>query len=373
MIYLDAAATLPPDPEIWPYLAQFYQTLPGNPSATHEAGKKAASALRGARAWLAGLFHLPEEAVIFTSGGTESINLALKGGLKPGGRLLISGLEHAAVAQTAKELEGKGVPVRRLKHRRDGSIDEADLAAALRERPDLISIQQVNSETGVMQPVTELAAQIKAGSPQSLFHVDGVQAFGKFPCNLKGIDLYSISGHKFRALPGVGALIRTTPQPLSVQQQGGGQEFGLRSGTENLCGALSLQWAGARAINKQAENLRKVSRFKQELMGRLQQKLPQVRCFEPAMASPYILLLFFPGCLGEILLNQLSGQGVMVSTGSACNAKSKKLSPTLTALGFSPPEIKSTLRLSFHPDLLPVKPEKVAQELVLALAATSLS
>ncbi|MDX2471941.1 MAG: aminotransferase class V-fold PLP-dependent enzyme [SAR324 cluster bacterium] len=367
MIYFDAAASVPPDPKLWAALAELNAPFLGNPSSTHPMGRKAKEVIEGVRSQFAKTFSVPKEAVLFCSGGTESINMALKGIVKASNTLLISPLEHPAVTNAAKALEEAGCGLELLSLTPEGLIDLEGLKAQLKSKPNLVSIQAQNSETGLMQKVNEIGRLIKQESPKTLFHVDGVQAFTKSNLTIKNIDLLSISGHKFRALTGVGLLILGSNLALKCLQDGGGQEFGLRSGTENVNGIFSLGFAAKEAFTNVVEKQAKVEVYAKALLDYLQSELNWVEPYQPLNKSPYVVSLWLKGLLGEVALNHLGQQGVMVSTGSACNARTKKLSSTLKILGFSDQRIKESIRLSFHPDFLEVAPEVVGQKMVATL------
>ena len=364
MIYFDAAATVPPDPKLWAALAKLNLVPIGNPSSTHPMGKNAKDVIEGVRSQFSNYFSVPKEAILFCSGGTESINMAIKGVVTAPSTILISPLEHPAVTNAAKSLQEAGSNVELLRLTPEGQIDLKDLKERLKSIPRLVSIQSQNSETGVIQQVNDIGQMIKQESPKTLFHVDGVQAFTKIHLNLKHIDLLSLSGHKFRALSGVGLLVLGSNLALKALQNGGGQEFGLRSGTENVNGIFSLGFALKNALANPAEQKAKVEAYVKELLGYLQGQLDWVEAYEPDHKSPYVVSLWLKGLLGEVALNHLGQQGVMVSTGSACNARTKKLSATLKALGFSDTRIKESIRLSFHPNFLDSSPEVAGKIMV---------
>ena len=367
MIYLDAAATSPPAADCRAFVQEVLSRSWANPSSPHAWGLAGAKLLQQAREAFAAWFQVPLEGVIFCASGSEAINLAIKGSLAKGGEILISSMEHPAVEETAKALEQQGCRLTRLAPvPQTGQVDLGDLQAKLGPQVKLVSIQQVNNETGVIQPLEAIAQRIKQFAPQALFHVDGVQGFGKLPLVLPGVDLYSLSGHKLGALPGAGVLIRRKPVPLAPLIHGGGQEWGLRSGTENLPALASLAWAAGRALGQLQRHKEQATAWQDSFLRALAQGNLPFAAFTPPERSPYILQLGFSGVLGEVLVNHLSQQGILVGKGSACQAKAKKISFGLKALGWSDQRIKEGIRISLSHDWWPPEPEIVAKAVLQA-------
>ncbi|OGG94620.1 MAG: hypothetical protein A2527_05390 [Candidatus Lambdaproteobacteria bacterium RIFOXYD2_FULL_50_16] len=371
MLYLDSAATTRPRPEVVELVAEFLRSPAGNPSSVHPAGMLKRKQLQEAREQLALLLGVPLEGVTFTSGGTESINLAIKGVLfnrgKIKGQLVTSPLEHKAVTETASWFESLGGKVEWVRiDPKTGQVDQNHLSELVGPQTGLVSIQQVNSETGIIQDLPGVAKIIKTKNPACWFHVDGVQGFGKLPLALRetGIDLYSISGHKIGGLTGAGALIQTQRIALEAQLSGGGQEGGRRAGTENLVSILALAKAAQLTFSERLANGSQVENWGRTFIAALSNELPVQLAGSDAVRSPYLFTLLFDKILGEVLLHHLAQKGIYLSQGSACQARSKQLSPSLKALGLKDEQIRSSLRISLAPAELTHSPIEVAQQFI---------
>ena len=317
MYYLDNASTTRPHPEVVERVYECLTNSFGNPSSVYSLGVHAAQQIQEARRILAEIFRVPQAGILFCAGGSESNNLAIKGvaGLarKKGGNLVTSNLEHACVANTIKHLEEQGferrvVPV----NPQTGQIELKELEQAVDEKTILVSIHHVNNETGVKQDLAKIGRQIKNKNPKSIYHVDGVQAFGKIPILLKqtGVDLYSVSAHKIHGVKGVGALIQTKKTLLEPLIHGGGQEFGYRSGTENVAGISAFGLAAQIAQKNLESNLKMVTEFSAWFCKEISQRVPQVQLLQiedPAQHRiPHIVSLSIRGVLGEVLLKSFS-------------------------------------------------------------------
>lgn len=340
MIYLDAAATTPVRREVleamWPYLAGSY----GNPSSHHEMGAQAARALASARERVAAQLSCRPGEIIFTSGGTEADNLAVKGlalGAPRGRHIVTTAIEHEAVLASCDYLtrhhafEVTYVPVD-VRAR----VKPAQFAAAIRPDTTLCTVMLANNEVGTIQPVAELAALArKWGVP---FHTDAVQACGALPLQIQdlGVDAMSLSGHKLGAPKGVGALFvrgRLTLEPLL---HGGGQERGRRSGTENVAGAIALATALELAQREVGTTAAHLSPLRDQLIAGIQAIAPTALLTgDPTNRLPNNASFCFPGTAGEAVLLQLEERGVLCSSGSACAAGSDEPSHVLTAMGIS--------------------------------------
>jgi len=350
--YLDNAATTPMDAEVaqacLPYLTENF----GNPSSIHHLGVSARRALGEARERLAGLLGLPPQAVTFTSGGTEADNLALRGAFASprlrGDRLIVSAFEHPAVLRTAEALARQGVRVDRIPVTRAGVVDVAAFERLLGPDVRMLSCMAVNNELGTVQPLEELGRALKRAAPHALFHVDAVQAFGKMPIpwHQARVDLLSVSAHKVHGPKGVGALIRCRPVPLEPWLEGGGQEEGLRSGTENLFGAaafaLAAQRTAERCRTQAEERLRYAEQWREELAGH-----PRVKLFRSERESPYIVHFSLAPLPGETILTHLEQEGLLASAGSACHTRTPEPSHVLLAAGFQERDALSSIGLSF--------------------------
>ena len=365
-LYLDNAATTQPLPEVLdaaqPYLAERF----GNPSSLHPEGLEAYRAINRNREQIARLLEVPPQAVVFTSGGTESDNLALRGVFASprlkGDRLLISAIEHPAVSETARALEREGVRVERLPVTGAGVLDLARLEEVLDGDVRLLSCMAVNNELGTTQPLVEIGRLLKARAPRAVFHVDAVQAFTKAPLPWReaAIDLLTLSGHKIHAPKGVGALVRCSPVPLEPWLLGGGQEGGLRSGTENTFAVVAMGEAATRSTARHREQ-----RGEREACFRgwleFLAEFPRLKVFRSPAATPFIINFCNPPIPGEVTLHHLAEQGLLVSTGSACSTRKPEPSAVLLAVGMSEQEALSSIRLSFsHSNTLAGQPEVFA-------------
>jgi cysteine desulfurase len=352
MIFLDAAATTPVRREVleamWPYLTGEF----GNPSSHHSLGEAAAAALTGARAATAKALGCRPGEVVFTSGGTEADNLAVKGialarrAADPRlDRVAISAVEHPAVEESARYLERvHGFAVDVIPVDRFGQVSEEALAAVLQPGTALVSIMYANNEVGTVQPIARLAALARAhGVP---FHTDAVQAAGWLPLDTGalGVDALSISGHKLGAPKGSGALFvrgRVRMEPLV---HGGGQERGRRSGTENVAGAVAL----ATALTLPREPSWSVAALRDGFIGAVLAGVPGAQLTgHPTERLPSVASFCFPGTSGESVLLELERQGIICSSGSACAAGSDAPSPVLLAMGIEPEVAQTAVRFSF--------------------------
>ncbi len=360
MYYLDNAATTRPYPEVIEKVQQCLGDDFGNPSSVHPVGIQAKMLVDESRKTLAKLFDVPLAGITFCSGGTESDNLALKGILqndtKFRGRLVSTRLEHAAVLQTTEWLEQWGVGIDFVNiDKKTGQIDLEHLEKLIVPETRLVSVQHVNSETGIIQNLEKISRIIKEKNPSVLFHSDGVQAFCKIPVNLKalGVDLYSISGHKFHGIKGAGALILPRKINLRTILHGGGQELGIRSGTENIPGIAAMGIAAKLSHKQLIANLEKVEEFSSLLKKALIKDIKQICIFHPPETVPHIISFSIPGIPGEVLLNHLVEKNIFISTGSACNANKSRISPALQALGYSQQKIRETVRISIAANEIP--------------------
>lgn len=356
-IYLDNSATTPVDLEAAELAYKVMTEDFGNPSSLHGKGMAAERILKNARRQVAAAISADESEIIFTSGGTEADNMAIKGIAraygKRGKHIITSAVEHPAVLNTCKALEAEGFAVTVLPVDRLGRVNPRDLEKALRKDTILVSLMLVNNEVGTLQPVREVAKLLANCRPKPFLHVDAVQAFGKMPINPKawGIDLLAASGHKIHAPKGVGALYLAKGVRIIPITDGGGQEANLRSGTENLPAIAAFGFAAEKArLNMQA-NLEQVQRVRQRFLEGLTglDGWQAHGAADGANGLPHVLNIGFAGTKSEVLLHSLEEGGVYVSSGSACSAKKDTLSPVLTAMGLSRQEIEGSLRFSFSP------------------------
>ena len=352
MHYLDNAATTRVLPEAAEAAVHAMCEEFGNPSSLHRMGLEASHLLEDSRRTVASALGCLPEEVYFTACGTESTNISLRGAAHLNrhkkGRIITTEIEHAATVNTAKQLAADGFDVVFLAPDATGHITPEVLSEALTEDTILLSCQLVNNEIGTVLPIQALTAAIKKKAPKALVHCDGVQAFGKLPMRVRpmDVDLLTVSGHKIHAPKGCGALYVKKGVRILPRAFGGGQERGLRPGTE-ATPAIAAFGAAAAAVPELAGQR---ARF-EELMNRLLaglERQEEILLHRPARHAPYILNLSVPGIRSETLLHFLAQRGVYVSSGSACSRG--KSSPVLAALGLPPAEIDSALRVSLSRD-----------------------
>ena len=326
----------------------------GNPSAMHLKGVEAEKYVRDSAQTLARLLKVNEKEIIFTSGGTESHNLALFGGAEAnkrmGNHIITTAVEHAAVGQPVERLEQMGYEVTIVPVDERGVVRLDALEKALREDTILVSTMYVNNEVGAVMPVEEIARLVHEKSPKAFYHVDAIQAFGKYRIYPKklGIDMLSVSSHKIHGPKGVGFLYINDKVRVQPQILGGGQQAGMRSGTDNVPGIAGLGVAAKMVYTDFEEKIKHMYQLKEHLAeGFL--KLPDVRLngMELREGAPQILSASFMGVRSEVLLHTLEDRGIYVSAGSACSSHKRKAAGTLSAMGMDAPQRESTLRFSF--------------------------
>jgi len=356
VIFLDAAATTPVRREVldamWPYLTGGF----GNPSSHHTLGETAAAALAQARRTVADVLGCRQGDVVFTSGGTEADNLAVKGialarqAANPLlDRVVISAVEHPAVEESARYLERfHGFAVDVVPVDSTGRVTPEALAGVLRPETALVSIMYANNEVGAIQPIAALAELARAqGIP---FHTDAVQAAGWLPLDTRplGVDAMSISGHKLGAPKGSGLLFVRSRTRLEPVIHGGGQERGRRSGTENVAGAVGLAAALTLARDRQAGEQARVAALRDRFIAAVLAGVPDAFLTgHPSERLPSVASFCFPGTSGESVLLELERRGVVCSSGSACAAGSDAPSPVLTAMGIPAEVAQTAVRFSF--------------------------
>ena len=366
--YFDNAATTQVRPEAAQAAVEAMTREWGNPSSVYAFGAQAAARVKGWRADVAeALGCLPEE-LYFTSCGTESDNWAIRCGVelnrKKGKHIVTTAIEHAAVLESCRELERQGYEVTYLTPDHWGQIAPQQLEAALREDTVLVSMMLVNNELGTILPVKEAARAIKRSGCPALLHCDAVQGFLKVPFTPKelGVDLLSISGHKIHAPKGIGGLYIKKGLKLPALIRGGGQESGLRSGTE-ATGQIAALAAAARSGKESMQtDLAHMAAIREETAGRLQEEVPGLKIISPE-GAPHILAVTMPGYKSEVVVRYLSDRGVCLSSGSACHKG--KPSHVFAALKLPKAELDGALRISFSSDT----GEEDVDALVQALAA----
>ena len=352
--YFDNSATTKCYPEVAEIVVKTMTEDFGNPSAMHLKGVEAEKYVREAAQILAKILKVNEKEIIFTSGGTESNNLALFGGAdankRSGNHIITTSVEHAAVGQPAERLEQMGYEVTIVPVDHRGVVQLEALEKALRPDTILVSTMYVNNEVGAVMPVEEIAKLVHEKSPKALYHVDAIQAFGKYRIYPKkaGIDMLSVSSHKIHGPKGVGFLYINEKARIQPQILGGGQQAGMRSGTDNVPGIAGLGVAAKMVYTDFDKKIEHMYQLKERLAeGFL--KLPDVRLngMEIREGAPQILSASFLGVRSEVLLHTLEEKGIYVSAGSACSSHKRKAAGTLSAMGMEAAQRESTLRFSF--------------------------
>ena len=365
--YLDNSATTRCLDSVAELVAKVMLEDYGNPSSRHQKGVDAEQYLRTARETIARTLKVNEKEIFFTSGGTESNNWALLGGAyanrRAGKHVITTAVEHAAVLMPMQYLKEQGFRVTYLPVDEKGRISLADLEEAICEDTILVSIMYVNNEIGTIEPVAEAAKLIKKKNSRILFHVDAVQAYGKmtiYPKRL-GVDMLSVSAHKIHGPKGIGFLYVNEKVKLHPLILGGGQQKGMRSGTDNVPGAAGLAVAAAEAYAHLEESTVHLLELKKQMMDgllELSQKIAEnkksplppvvIHSEEGEKSAPHIVSAAFPGVRSEVLLHALEERGIYVSAGSACSSNKKlPVSTVLKELHLRPELLESTLRFSF--------------------------
>ncbi len=365
MIYLDNSATTRPFDEVIDKMSACMREEYFNPSAVYAPAMLAGRILTETREAIASQLG-GRVKVVFTSGGTEADNLALLGTARAlrgrKGHFITTKVEHPAILETAAELERLGHSVTYIGVDEEGTVDVDALVDAVREDTALVSVMQVNNEVGAVMPIEEISRRVKEKNPRTLIHVDGVQGFMRVPMHMNrmGVDLYSLSGHKIHGPKGIGALAMSDrARPLCIAF-GGGQENGLRSGTENVPGIAGLGQA-VRAFARLDDPASDMMELKMRLRDGILQAVPDAKVNGPTGGAPHILNVTFH-VKGEVLLHALEGAGILCSTGSACASHKKSASHVLTAMGVPDKEIDGALRFSLCPMNTPEEiDETVAQ------------
>lgn len=358
-VYLDNSATTRVFQDVAELMKKIMCEDYGNPSSLHRKGVQAESYLRYAKETLAGILKVNEKELFFTSGGTESDNLALIGcalaNQRRGRHLITTQIEHPAILQTMKYLESLGFRVTYLPVDATGRIRLEDLRRSIGSDTILVSVMHTNNEVGSLQPIAEAGTLIKRMNPNTLFHVDAVQGFGKariYPKRMN-IDLLSASGHKIHGPKGVGLLYAGEKVKIQPINFGGGQQLNLRSGTENVPGIAGMARAAEILYQHLEEDVNQLYRCKRYFVEGLQRMegvkvnglLPDGSCGEGT--APHVVSVSFVGVRSEVLLHTLEDAGIYVSAGSACSAHKPQPSATLKAIGVEKALLESTIRFSF--------------------------
>lgn len=365
MAYLDNSATTQPCRAAVEAMVRCMTEGFYNPSSVYRPAVDAFRAVRECRETLLKAVHCDGCDLYFTSGGTESNNLAILGAAAKmrGPRICaVSAVEHPSVREPFERLRAEGWDVRVIGVSEDGALRWDELERALDDGAALVSCMQVNNETGALLDAERLRRTVNG---RALIHVDGVQGFLRVPFDMKNADLYTLSGHKIHGPKGIGALVVRRGVRLEPRQIGGGQESGMRSGTENTPGIAGLHAAAKELIAVQSTLGGELMQKKLHLIGKFREAVPEmlVNGPEPEHAAPHIVNLSFPGVRGEVMLHALESEGVYASTGSACSSKKLKVSGVLTAMGVAPARAEWALRFSLSPHTTMEEIDDAAQKL----------
>lgn len=352
--YLDNSATTRVFPEVVDLMVKTMSTDYGNPSSMHTKGVEAENYIKEATKTFAQILKVQEKEIYYTSGGTESDNWALIGTAmanhRTGNHIVVTAMEHPAVGAVADFLEKQGFDVTRLSVDEQGRIDPEKLRDAVREDTIVVSMMYVNNEIGAVQDIAALSRVIKAKNPKTYVHVDAIQAFGKYHIYPKrmGIDMLSVSSHKLHGPKGVGLLYIDDKVKIVPIIYGGGQQKGMRSGTDNVPGIAGFGLAAKMTYDRLDEKIARMYALKKRLVDGLME-LPDVHIHGMAVeeGAPHIVSAAFVGVRSEVLLHTLEERGIYVSAGSACSTHKRNASPTMQAIQAPKPLTEATVRFSF--------------------------
>jgi len=353
MLYFDHCASTPPYDEVVQTLSEVMRMQYSNPSSIHQAGLAAEKLVTRSREVIAAALKVSPNEILFTSGATESNNIAIQGaGLKKksrGNHIITTGIEHSSVYECCRLMQRQGFDVTYLPVDASGCIRLEDLQAAITEQTILVSIMHVNNEMGSIQPIAEIGKLLR-DYPRIIFHVDGVQGLGKLPVQLKewGVDLYSISAHKVRGPKGVGLLYCREGVQLQSLYAGGEQERGLRPGTLNVPGIVAMAKAIRMTIERQPEAVEKMLQLRNQLI-QVVDSIPELVLNsgrDTERAAPHIVHFSYPGMKPEVIIHMLEESDIMASTQSACSSKDLKPSRVLLAMGCNEARAAGGIRIS---------------------------
>lgn len=353
-VYLDNAATTPVHPKVAEAVMKCLTKTYGNPSSLHRLGIESEKAVKEARKQVSLILEADSDEILFTSGGTESNNMSIAGTAlerkRDGKHCITTVIEHPSVLATFKYLEDMGWDVTYLPVNNEGVISVERLKKSLRPDTVLVSIMHVNNEIGSIQPIKDIGHVLSLHKNKPIFHVDAIQSFGKLTLRPRewGIDLMSISGHKFHAPKGVGALFIRKGTRIQPLHWGGGQERGLRSGTENLPGIVGLGEAAHLLRENIEERRRNLRVLKNILLEGILSNISDavLNGPQPENGAPHILSVSFPGIRSEVLMHLLEMHRVYVGTGSACSSRKSKTSHVMEAIGASREVAEGSIRIS---------------------------
>lgn len=355
MIYLDNCSTTKPRKEVVEVMSEGLMDCFGNPSSLHRLGMKSEKEIKMAREYIAKYLDVNKAEIYFTSGGTESNNLAIQSALNKmknrGNHIITTKIEHHSVLNIMKNYEKQGFEITYLNVDKLGNISLEELENSIKDNTILISIIHVNNEIGIIEPINEIKGIINKKNPNILFHVDGVQGFGKVKFSLKGfgIDMYSFSGHKVYGPKGVGGLYIDRKHTLDPIVFGGNQEKGFRSGTENVPGIMGFGEAVKIMDNNFDFERELVYGLKKYFAMRIKEEIDGIKINTSLdeKSSPYILNVSFENIRGEVLLHYLEDKNIYVSTSSACSSQGTEKSHVLKGIGLNNNEIEGSIRFCF--------------------------
>lgn len=352
--YLDNSATTVCEPGVVEKVVQMMSICYGNPSAMHNKGVEAENYVKEAREIIAKTLKVQEKEIIFTSGGTESNNLAIMGcaaaNHRMGKHLITTKIEHPSVGNVMKHMEEEGYEVTYLPVDENGIVRLDKLKEALRPDTMLVSVMHVNNEIGAVQPIEEISKIIKANNPATIFHVDAIQSYGKYRILPKkmGIDLLSVSGHKIHGPKGIGFLYHDSKIKIKPIVFGGGQQWDLRSGTENVPGIAGLAEAAKEIYTEFDAKTAHLYEVKEHFVSEiLKLEGTKINGLTGRDSAPHVVSVSFPGVRSEVLLHALEDKEVYASAGSACSSNKPAVSATLKAINVPKEHLDSTLRFSF--------------------------
>lgn len=349
-VYLDNSATTRPYEESVKYMSDIMLNEYGNPSSLHRRGIEAEKLIKRAKESIAATIKAKSSEIFFTSGGTESDNLAVMGvcGASRGKHIISTKIEHPAMLNTLEHLHSMGYKVDLLPVDKNGRVSLSALERLMRKDTVLVSIMHVNNEIGTIEPVEEIGRIIKQINKATLFHVDAVQSYCKAPFNVNTLkaDLISLSSHKIHGPKGVGALYVRTGARLAPILFGGGQQNNLRPGTENVAGFAGFGMSAEICHRNMAESIERISTFKERLKNGIAANVSDIVINTPENSAPHILNISFGGIKSEVLLHSLESEEIYVSSGSACSSHKGGSSYVLTAIGVDKKLIDGSIRFS---------------------------
>ena len=355
--YLDNSATTKVSVNVVDLMVKVMSDDYGNPSSLHMKGVEAEKYIKESKDIIAKLLKVDAKEIIYTSGGTESNNLAIIGAAlanrRAGNRIITSSIEHPSVLATMKYLEDNGFEVIYLPVDNKGVVDMEALKEAMTVETILVSVMHVNNEIGAIEPVEEISKYIKSVNPEVVFHVDAIQSFGKLIIHPRkmGIDLLSVSGHKIHGPKGIGFLYASSKVKLKPIIFGGGQQKGMRSGTENVPGIAGIGLAAKEAYENFEEKISKMIELKDYFIDRVTAlENVSVNSSKGTEGAPHIISVSFIGVRSEVMLHSLEDKNIYVSSGSACSSNKPSVSATLKGIGLKPEQIDSTVRFSISYD-----------------------